>query len=62
MLAGSGPAGILAAPQPADAYRTSSLMVRRATVGFLVDVTLLAAPRGSRTFDPATVEITWRTS
>ncbi len=62
LLAGAGPAGILTAPSPADAYRASSLMIRRATVEFLAEVTLRPTPRGSRTFDPGTVEITWRQS
>ncbi len=60
LLAGTGPAGILTAPSPADAYRSSSLMIRRATVEFLAEITLHPAPRGSRTFDPHTVAITWK--
>lgn len=59
LLAGSGPAAILTADSPADAFRASSLMVRRATVDYLVKVTLRPAPRGSRTFDPESVSITW---
>ncbi len=60
LLAGTGPAGVLTAPAPAEAFRAASLMIRRATVEFLVDVTLRPAPRGSRRFDPATVQITWK--
>ncbi len=60
LLAGSGPAAVLTAPNPAAAFRASSLMIRRATVDFLVTVTLRPAPRGSRTFDPRTVEIAWK--
>ncbi len=61
LLAGSGPAAILTADSPADAFRAASLMVRRATVDFLVQITLRPAPRGSRTFNPETVTTTWRT-
>lgn len=60
LLAGSGPAAVLTADSPADAFRTASLMARRATVAFLLEVTLHQAPRGSRTFDPASVEVTWK--
>ena len=60
LLAGSGPAAILTADCPADAFRASSLMARRAVVSFLLDVTLLPAPRGPRTFDPETVHIVWK--
>ncbi len=60
LLAGAGPAGILTAPSPADAYRSSSLMIRRTTVEYLAEVTLHPAPRGSRTFDPSSVQIEWK--
>lgn len=60
LLAGTGPAAVLAAQRPAEAFRASSLMVRRTTVDYLMQITLRPAPRGSRTFDPASVEITWR--
>ncbi len=62
LLAGTGPAGVLTAHSPADAYRSSSLMIRRATVDFLAEITLHPAPRGSRTFDASTVELAWRQS
>jgi len=62
LLAGSGPTAVLGAPDPAAAFRSASLMIRRATVEFLLDITLRPAPRGSRTFDPQTVELTWRSS
>ena len=51
LLAGSGPAAILTADSPADAFRASSLMVRRATVGYLVKVTL-ARPRAAPDLRP----------
>ncbi len=62
LLAGAGPAGVLTSPAPVEAYRSSSLMIRRATVDFLAEITLHPAPRGSRTFNLETVEIAWRRS
>ena len=56
----SAAAGVLTAPDPAEAFRSASLMRRRAVVDALVEVTLSKAPRGSRTFDPDTVRIAWR--
>lgn len=56
----SAAAGVLTAPDPAEAFRSASLMRRRAVVDALVEVTLSKAPRGSRTFDPDTVRIEWR--
>ena len=56
----SAAAGVLTAPDPAEAFRSASLMRRRAVVDALVEVTLTKAPRGSRTFDPDTVRIEWR--
>lgn len=60
LVAGNGPASVLTAPDPAAAFLTASLMTRRATVDFLMGVTLRPVPRGSRTFDPASVAITWK--
>jgi len=60
LLAGTGPAAVLAAPDPAAAYQAASLMIRRAAVDFLIDVTLVQAPRGSKRFDPDTVKIEWK--
>lgn len=62
LVAGTGPASVLTAPDPAAAFLGASLMTRRATVDFLMTVTLNAAARGSRAFDPESVEITWRTT
>ncbi len=56
----SAAAGVLTAADPAQAFREASLMRRRAVVDALVEVTLTKAPRGSRTFDPDTVRISWR--
>lgn len=60
LLVGTGPAAVLAAPSPADAYQAASLMVRRQVIDALVDVVLHPQPPHSKTFDPATVQITWR--
>lgn len=56
----SAAAGVLTSADPAQAFREASLMRRRAVVDALVEVTLTKAPRGSRTFDPDTVRISWR--
>ena len=58
----SAAAGVLTADDPAQAFREASLMRRRAVVDALVEVTLTEAPRGSRTFDPSTVRIRWKSS
>ncbi|MDQ3664432.1 MAG: recombinase family protein, partial [Actinomycetota bacterium] len=62
LLAGTGPAAVLTAPDPAAAFLAASLMVRRATVDFFAVVTLLPAPRGRKAFDPATVRVEWKGS
>lgn len=62
LVAGNGPASVLTAPDPAAAFLAASLMTRRATVDFLMSVTLRPTPRGSRTFHPESIEITWKAS
>lgn len=54
-------ADILTAPSPSDAFRNSTLMSRRAVVDALVTVHLHPGTKYSRTFDPESVQITWRT-
>jgi hypothetical protein len=50
--------GIVADPDPVAAFDAAPLMIQRAVLDVLVQVRLHPAPRGRRTFDPATVEIT----
>lgn len=52
---------ILAADNPAEAFREAPLMIKRATISILCTVKLYPAPRGSRTFDPDTVNVEWKT-
>lgn len=58
----SGAGSLLTAPDPVAAFDAASLMRKRAVLDALCVVTLSRAPRGSRTFDPATVTVEWRTS
>lgn len=58
----SAAAGVLTAPDPAQAFREASLMRRRAVIDALVEVTLMPMPRGRRGFDPDSVRIDWRTA
>ncbi|MBX7433471.1 recombinase family protein [Mycobacterium sp. Y57] len=51
-------ADVLAANDPPQAFLDASLMGQRAIIGALVTVELHKAARGSRTFDPTSVEIT----
>ena len=51
---------MLTAPDPAKAFLGASLAVWRAVVNLLVTVAISKAARGSKTFDPDTVRIEWR--
>jgi site-specific DNA recombinase len=59
LMAGSGVAGTLTAPDPVAAFDAAPLGIQRAVLGFLMTVRLSPAPRG-RHFDPATVGIEWK--
>jgi DNA invertase Pin-like site-specific DNA recombinase len=58
----SAAAGVLTAADPAEAFRSASLMRQRAVIDALVKVTLFKTPRGRKTFDPDSVRIEWRTA
>ncbi|GAS90491.1 recombinase family protein [Mycolicibacterium brisbanense] len=58
---GSGALGdVLAAPDPAEAFLSASLMARRSVIEALAEVRLRRGTRGSKTFDPNTVRVEWR--
>jgi site-specific DNA recombinase len=53
--------GLLAAPDPGAAWLLLDVAGRQTVARELCTVTLLPAPTGRKPFDPATVEIQWRT-
>ena len=55
---GSAAGTVLLSNDPAKAFDEAPLMIQRTVLAALVAVKLHPAPRGSRRFDPATVEIT----
>lgn len=59
LLASTGPDSVLAAPDPVAAFDAAPLAIRQRVIDSLVKVTLLPGTRGSRTFDPATVDLHW---
>lgn len=52
---------VLGAPDPADAFLAAGLMSQRNIINALCVIRLHKGTRYSRTFDPDTVEIVWRT-
>jgi hypothetical protein len=54
--------GIIGRPDAADVWETLSLTRQRAIVDLLTNVRIMRTTQGARTFDPESVEITWRTS
>ncbi|TXH19779.1 MAG: recombinase family protein [Mycobacterium sp.] len=58
---GSGALGdVLDSPDPAEAFLAGSLMARRSVIDALCEVRLQRGTRGSKTFDPNTVRVEWR--
>lgn len=57
---GAAFATIAEASSPAEAFKNAPLGVRRTIIGEFMEVRLHRAPRGRRTFDPATVEVVWK--
>lgn len=53
-------AGILAAPDPCEAFRSADLTARRSVIDTLMTVRLHPGHRYSRRFDPSTISITWK--
>jgi site-specific DNA recombinase len=51
----------LARPDIAATWRSLPMTTKREVIDALMRIRILAARRGSRKFDPATVEITWKT-
>ena len=45
---------------PVEAFDTASLMIRRRVIDALLDVRLKPGKRGSKTFDPDSVILTWK--
>lgn len=54
-------AGLADAPDVEAAWQSLSLARRRAVVDLLLTVRVLRTQPGARTFDPACIEIAWRT-
>lgn len=54
--------GVLGTDDPAGAFRSASLNVRREIIDTLCTVTLHPQPRGRKGFDPASVTVEWRTA
>lgn len=54
--------GLAAAEDPVSAWRDADLDVRREVIRELMTITVQRQGPGRRPFDPATVEIVWRTS
>lgn len=50
--------GVLDVTDPVAAFDAADLMIKRRVIDFLCEVTLHPHPRGRKTFDPSTVEIT----
>ena len=55
-----GVGAVLGAADPVAALRAAPLMVQRNVLDAFMEVSLFPAPRGSRTFNPDTVEARWR--
>ncbi len=51
---------VLNSPDPAEAFMAGTLMARRSVIDALCEVRLQRGTRGSKTFDPSTVGVTWR--
>ena len=62
LTSASPAAAVIGAPDPVQAYADADLMGRRGVLDLLMTVRLLPGTRYSRTFDPETVQIEWRTA
>lgn len=62
LTAGSGASAILNAPDPVAAFDAASLGAQRTVIDALLIVRLDSAPRGRKTFAPASVRIEQRTA
>lgn len=51
---------MLGAPDPVEAFDAASLMIQRRIIDALLDVQLKPGARGSRTFNPDSVILTWK--
>lgn len=54
--------GLAGQPDAADVWAKLPLTRRRAVIALLLEVRVLKAQQGARTFDPRSVEITWKTN
>lgn len=59
---GRAAAELMASLNPSQRFRDMALMEKRAVISALADVLIHPAPRGRKAFDPATVEIVWRSA
>lgn len=59
LLASSGPESVLASEDPVAAFDAASLAIRQHLIDSIAVITLRKGRRGSRTFDPDSVSITW---
>ncbi|WP_436839028.1 recombinase family protein [Nocardia salmonicida] len=58
ITAGPTASAILLAPSPLASFDTADLAAQRAIIELLCDVRLASAPRGRKTLDPSTIQIT----
>lgn len=56
----TGPGSVLAADNPVAAFDEADLAIQQRVIDSLAVITLHPAPRGSRTFDPDSVSVAWR--
>lgn len=61
LTAGTASSSVIGAPDPVAAYGSADLATRRAVIDTLMVVRLAKGTRYSRTFDPESVRIEWRT-
>jgi site-specific DNA recombinase len=60
LMAQAGPGSVLAAEDPVAAYDAADLAIQQRVIDALAVITLHPARHGSRTFDPDTVTVAWR--
>jgi DNA invertase Pin-like site-specific DNA recombinase len=60
MTGSTGLSELLSSGDPVAAFDAAPLMIRRSVIGVLVKVALMPGRHGSRTFDPDTVRIGWK--
>lgn len=62
LVTAEGPTSVLGAADPVAAFDAAPLAIRQRVIDTLASVTLHPGRHGSRSFDPATVTIAWRSA